>query len=118
MAGGLALASCEPAFAQTPPELVPVLAADMEQTVLTPDGHSSTTTTKLLIAGATVRVEPENSSGRTGYAEYHLYDFERKRLYRVFPDDRIYFDLPLSGPLAVRQPGRFSNSLWGRDQAR
>ncbi len=99
---GVVLVAYASALAQTPPEPIPVLAAEMEQTVLTPDGHSATTTATLLIAGSTVRVEPESSSGRTGYAEYHLYDFERKRLYRVFPDDRIYFDLVLSVPLAVR----------------
>jgi hypothetical protein len=102
VAGGLVLAVCVPAFAQAPLVPVPVLAADMEQTVLTPDGHSTTTTTKLFIAGSTVRVEPDTGSGRTGYAEYHLYDFEHKRVYRVFPDDRIYFDLTLTAPLAIR----------------
>jgi len=79
-----------------------VVAADIEQTVLTPDGRATTTTTKLYLADAKARLEPENGSGRAGYAEFHLYDFERKRFYRVFPDDRIYFDIELSTPLAVR----------------
>jgi hypothetical protein len=67
-----------------------VVAADIEQTVLTPDGRATTTTTRLYLAGTKARLEPESGSGRAGYAEFHLYDFERKRFHRVFPDDRIY----------------------------
>jgi hypothetical protein len=79
-----------------------VVAADIEQTVVTPDGRATTTTTRLYLADTKARLEPESGAGRAGYAEFHLYDFERKRFYRVFPDDRIYFDIELSTPLAVR----------------
>jgi hypothetical protein len=103
---GVVLAGCLPATAQVSPpaaaDATVVVAADIAQTVLTPDGRATTTTTRLYLADAKARLEPESGSGRAGYAEFHLYDFERKRFYRVFPDDRIYFDIELSTPLAVR----------------
>ncbi len=103
---GLALAVGLPATAQgSPPaasDATAVVTADIEQTVVTPDGRATTTTTRLYLADAKARLEPESGSGRAGYAEFHLYDFERKRFYRVFPDDRIYFDIELSTPLALR----------------
>jgi hypothetical protein len=103
---GLALAVGLPATAQVSPpaasDATAVVAADIEQTVLTPDGRATTTTTRLYLADTKARLEPESGAGRAGYAEFHLYDFERKRFYRVFPDDRIYFDIELSTPLAVR----------------
>ena len=106
LAVGVVLAGCLPATAQgLPPaasDATAVVAADIEQTVLTMDGRATTTTTRLYLADAKARLEPDSGSGRAGYAEFHLYDFERKRFYRVFPDDRIYFDIELSTPLAVR----------------
>jgi hypothetical protein len=103
---GVVLAVRLPATAQVSPpaaaDATAVVAADIEQTVLTPDGRATTTTTRLYLADAKARLEPESESGRAGYAEFHLYDFERKRFHRVFPDDRIYFDIELSTPLAVR----------------
>lgn len=88
---------------EVPTDLVPAIAAEVEQVVLAPDGHQvSVTMFTVLLADALARVEYEGTAGRSGYAEYHVYDFAHKRLYRVFPDDRIYFDGALSTALASK----------------
>lgn len=84
------------------PSRVTAVSADLEQTVVTADGREAATRSKLLLAGAIARLEVETGSGRTDYAEFQLYDFERKKFARVFPEDRVYFDLSLSLPQAVR----------------
>lgn len=89
--------------AQDPPAMVQALTAEMETQVLTSDGPSAPPmTAKLWVLDAAARIDPEFGADRAGYAEYHLYDFARSRFYRVFPDDRIYFDQALSLPLALR----------------
>jgi hypothetical protein len=89
------------ASAQPPAGLVPAIAADVEQVVLAPDGHRvSVTTFSVLLADTLARVQVEDAADRSGYAEYQVYDFGRKRLYRVFPDERIYFEAVLPPPLA------------------
>lgn len=97
----LALAVWSPVRAEDSTPAIPVLTAEMEQQVMGAEGGSPTTA-KLFLSESVARVEPEFGSGRAGYAEYHLYDFARGRFYRVFHDDRIYFDLALSLPLALR----------------
>lgn len=95
------------AAAQTPTGppagLVPAITAEVEQTVLAPDGRPVFETTfTLLLADPLARVEYGGAPGRSSYAEYQVYDFARKRLYRVFPDDRMYFEGILSRPLASK----------------
>src|SRR5574341_1335320 len=68
-----------------------------------PDGHQvSVTTFSVLVADALARVQVEDTADRSGYAEYQVYDFGRKRLYRVFPDERIYFEAVLPAALASK----------------
>jgi hypothetical protein len=92
-----------PTPTEPPADLVPAITAEVEQTVLAPDGRPVFETTfTLLLADARARVEYGGAPGRSSYAEYQVYDFDRKRLYRVFPDDRIYFEAILSPPLASK----------------
>jgi hypothetical protein len=91
------------AAADAPTDPVRAIAAEVEQVVLAPDGRQvSVTTFTVLLADALARVQYESTAGRPGYAEYQVYDFDRKRLYRVFPDDRIYFETVLPAPLAFK----------------
>ncbi len=88
---------------EVPTDFVAAIAAEVEQVVLAPDGRQvSATMFTVLLADALARVRYEGTAGRSGYAEYQVYDFNRKRLYRVFPDDRIYFEALLSSPLAFK----------------
>ncbi len=89
--------------AEAPGGAVPAVSADVEQVILTPDGRqTSATTFAVLLAEGRARVEVRSAPGRSGYAEYQIYDFGRQRLYRVFPDDRIYFEERLSAALAAK----------------
>ncbi|MEO5658147.1 MAG: hypothetical protein ABIO65_00010 [Nitrospiria bacterium] len=97
----LLLAVWSPVWAEDAAPAIPALTAEMEQQVMGADGNAATTA-KLFLTETGALVEPDVGSGRAGYAEYHLYDFAGGRFYRVFPDDRIYFDLALSLPLALR----------------
>lgn len=91
------------AAAEAPDGAVPAVFAEIAQVVLSPEGRPvSAATFTVLVADNRARVEREAEPGRSGYAEYQLYDFGRMRLYRVFPDDRIYFDGVLSAALAAQ----------------
>jgi len=95
--------SAATASAEAPEGTVPAVFAEVEQVVLSPEGRRvSAATFTVLLADTRARVEHEVEPGRSGYAEYQLYDFGRMRLYRVFPDDRIYFDGALSAALAAK----------------
>ncbi len=103
--GGVAIAlavwtACAAGAEEPSPGVTEV--AEIEQTVLLPDGSAITSRSRIALADAAARLEPESEAERSGYAEFHLYDFARKRFYRVFPEDRIYFDLGFSAPLAIR----------------
>jgi hypothetical protein len=100
---GLVVLSAAGAAADVPADAVPAISAEIEQVVLSPEGQQvSVTTFTVLRADTKARVEHGGEPGRSGYAEYQIYDFSRKRLYRVFPDDRIYFDGALSAALAAK----------------
>jgi hypothetical protein len=89
------------ASAEASGDTVSAVSAEVEQVLLAPDGRqTSVTKFTVLLADGRARVEVESAPGRSGYAEYQVYDFGRKRLYRVFPDDRIYFEEKLSPALA------------------
>lgn len=90
--------------AAAPADRVPAFAAQVEQVVLVPDVREAAITRfTVLLAEARARVEYEAAtSGRPGYPEYQLYDFSRKRLYRVFPEDKIYFEVALSNSMAIK----------------
>ena len=92
---------CAAGAADVPAELAAV-RADLEYTVTTADGRGVPSRSKLLLAGMVARVEVETGSEQTDYAEFQLYDFERQKFVRVFPQERVYFDLSLSLPQAVR----------------
>ncbi|MFZ5862027.1 MAG: hypothetical protein ACOYXR_04155 [Nitrospirota bacterium] len=77
---------------QDTPLPVPGLAARMEQRVVAPGGAESLTTRTLVLVEGTARMESADGPDRGGYAEYQLYDFVRGRVYRVLPEDRMYFD--------------------------
>jgi hypothetical protein len=84
-------------------DTVSAVSAEVEQVLLAPDGRQTALTTfTVLLADGRARVDVESAPGRSGYAEYQVYDFGRKRLYRVFPDDRIYFEEKLSAALASK----------------
>ena len=100
---GLLVLSAAVVAAQGPADAVPALSAQIEQIVLSPEGRQvSVTTFTVLLADTRARLELEDEPGRSGYAEYQIYDFGRMRLYRVFPDDRIYFEGVLSAALAAK----------------
>ncbi len=87
--------------AEASDDTVSAVSAEVEQVLLAPDGRqTSVTNFTVLLTDGRARVEVESAPGRSGYAEYQVYDFGRKRLYRVFPDDRIYFEEKLSPALA------------------
>lgn len=100
---GLVVLSAAAAAEDAPDGAVPAVFAEIEQVVLSPEGRQvSMTTFTVLLADTRARVEYGSEPGRSGYAEYQIYDFSRMRLYRVFPDDRIYFEGALSAALAAR----------------
>lgn len=89
--------------ADAPDDTVSAVSAEIEQVLLTPDGRrTSVSTFTVLLAGGRARVEFDRAPARSGYAEYQVYDFGNKRVYRVFPDDRIYFEEKLSAALAAK----------------
>jgi hypothetical protein len=99
--GWLAVVAAVPA--QESAETLPGLAAEMEQRVMSSDGGavSVSTRTLLLVEGA-ARVESADEPDRAGYAEYHLHDFVRGRVYRVLREDRIYFEAAWSNAAAAQ----------------
>lgn len=99
---GIVVLTAGAAAADEQPNAVSGLVADLEQTVLAPDGRPvSVTVSKLLLADSAARVEAASEPERAGYHEYQLYDFARGKLYRVFPDERIYFESALSPAAAA-----------------
>ena len=90
------------ASAADAPSGLATVRADLESTVMMADGRGTSTRSKLLLAGPVARMEVEAGSEQTDYAEFQLYDFERQKFARVFPNERVYFDLSLSLPQAVR----------------
>lgn len=104
LGAGLVVLSASSVAAEPSGAPVQAFAAQVEQAVLAPDGRqTSLTSFTVLLAETRARVMYEVAAGeRAGYAEYHVYDFGSKRLYRVFPDDRIYFEVTLSPALAAK----------------
>jgi hypothetical protein len=99
----LVVLSAAVAAAQAPAETVSAVSAEIEQTVLSPEGRAmSVTTFTVLLADTRARVEYGGEPDPSAYAEYQIYDFSAMRLYRVFPDDRIYFEGALSAGLASK----------------
>jgi hypothetical protein len=80
------------ASAQESPATVEGLAAEVEQRVVSPGGAMAVTTRTLLLVEGSARVESLGEPPRAGYAEYQLHDFVRGRVYRVLPNDQIYFE--------------------------
>jgi hypothetical protein len=100
---GLVVLSAAAAAAQAPADAVPAISAEIEQVVLSPEGRQvSVTTFTVLLADTRARVEHGDEPGRSNYAEYQIYDFSRMRLYRVFPDDRVYFEGALAAAMASK----------------
>lgn len=98
---GVALFTLSAPGAAAADDTVSAVSAEVNQVILAPDGReTSATSFRVLLADGRARVEVESAPGRSGYAEYQIYDFGRKRLYRVFPDDRIYFEEKLSAAQA------------------
>lgn len=94
---GWLLAAAAIAPAQEAPGTVPAVAAEREQRVVSSDGAEvSVTISKILLTEGAARVESPGDPDRAGYGEYQLHDFVHGRLYRVFPNDRIYFESPWS----------------------
>jgi hypothetical protein len=80
------------ASAQESSETVAGLVAEVEQRVTSPGGAVAVTTRTLLLVEGSARVESLGEPPRAGYAEYQLYDFVRGRVFRVLPNDQIYFE--------------------------
>lgn len=80
------------ASAQESPPTVEGLAAELEQRVVAPGGAVSVATRILVLVEGAARVESSGEPNRAGYAEYQLHDFARGRVYRVLPNDQIYFE--------------------------
>lgn len=60
-------------------------------------GHvTGTSKGKIYLSASRIRFEPVADEDSEGYNELFLYDFKQKAMRRVFPDDRIYFEIALS----------------------
>ncbi len=87
-----ALVLCSPVASDAADE---VFTADLHTLTQFSDGRLITARTRYQRLGDRVRLDPEKASPE-GYEEHTLYDFEKNRLLRIFPQDRIYFEAALS----------------------
>lgn len=70
------------------------ITANLDSTLTLFDGRNVTFSGKYYRHERKVRFEPERGSGLR--KEVEVLDFGRKVLYRIFPDDKIYFEIRLS----------------------
>ena len=83
------------ASAQDLPEGIS-FSADFLSTSIRRDQVSDVVKGRVYISPPSVRLEPEAHETSKGYKEIFLYDFDEKKQRRVFLDDQIYFETPIS----------------------
>lgn len=81
--------------------------ADFSSTTILRDRGEIVQEGRIYALGSRIRLEPKGEEGADGYKEAQIYDFDRLKMYRVFPGDRIYFesDLTKNSRLKAMQDG-------------
>ena len=67
------------------------IVTDFRITTYLKSGSSHITQARITRLGKQVRFEPKPEGG-----EFHIYDYEHQRFYRIFPKDKIYFTVSLT----------------------
>ncbi|HEY4486007.1 MAG TPA: hypothetical protein VI702_06805 [Nitrospiria bacterium] len=88
------------------PDPFPDLSADLQITLIDRSGHSSTTQTHILRSGRVIRYEARD----TDPPEITIRDYNQSKEFRIFDNDKIYFEtaIPLRGEVKAQRDGMFS----------
>jgi hypothetical protein len=82
--------------AETAPPVALDFTADYIFTIIFGDKEKSVTHGKIYVSPPRIRVEPHPEKGGSGYSEYLLYEFKERKMQRIFPKERIYFETDIT----------------------
>ncbi len=96
-----ALAQDEPVEVKTP-STKEVIRADYLATSLFHNRITDIREGEIYLFNKKVRFEPKAENGTTGYQNVFLYNFKENKMRRIFPQDKIFFEIDLSEKTRIK----------------